>query len=154
METPLGNACWFFSSLPTEKYHGPNSLTKNHGVISFGWMMSQPPATPKRSRHAWPNHHWFFLKTAVFFVPTKVAVLLAHKIPTRFFPPCSSGSFIGKIQGRWPNHAGEECDCDCISHGKSIEIRWWLNQPIWKICLSNWIISPGMKIENIFETTT
>ena len=21
--------------------------------------------------------------------------------------------------------------------------RWWLNQPIWKICSSNWIISPG-----------
>ena len=23
---------------------------------------------------------------------------------------------------------------------------WWLNQPIWKICSSNWIISPGVKI--------
>ncbi len=21
---------------------------------------------------------------------------------------------------------------------------WWLNQPIWKICSSNWIISPGI----------
>ncbi len=28
---------------------------------------------------------------------------------------------------------------------------WWLNQPIWKICSSNWIISPrfGVKIKNI-----
>ncbi len=28
---------------------------------------------------------------------------------------------------------------------------WWLNQPIWKICSSNWIISPGIgvKIKNI-----
>ena len=24
---------------------------------------------------------------------------------------------------------------------------WWLNQPIWKICSSNWIISPGVKIK-------
>ena len=24
---------------------------------------------------------------------------------------------------------------------------WWLNQPIWKICSSNWIISPG-RVEN------
>ena len=25
---------------------------------------------------------------------------------------------------------------------------WWLNQPIWKICSSNWIISPGIQVEN------
>ncbi len=30
---------------------------------------------------------------------------------------------------------------------------WWLNQPIWKICSSNWIISPGIgvKIPKMFE---
>ena len=30
---------------------------------------------------------------------------------------------------------------------------WWLNQPIWKICSSNWIISPifGVKIKNIWN---
>ena len=30
---------------------------------------------------------------------------------------------------------------------------WWLNQPIWKICSSNWIISPGIgvKIENVWN---
>ena len=30
---------------------------------------------------------------------------------------------------------------------------WWLNQPIWKICSSKWIISPGIRGENnkIFE---
>ena len=34
--------------------------------------------------------------------------------------------------------------------------RWWLNQPIWKICSSNWIIPPrfGMKIKNIWVATT
>ena len=33
---------------------------------------------------------------------------------------------------------------------------WWLNQPIWKICSSNWIISPGvgLKIKNIWVATT
>ena len=33
------------------------------------------------------------------------------------------------------------------------EASWWLNQPIWKICSSNWIISPGIgvKIPKIFE---
>ena len=32
-------------------------------------------------------------------------------------------------------------------------ISWWLNQPIWKICLSNWIISAGfgMKIKNVWN---
>ena len=25
--------------------------------------------------------------------------------------------------------------------------RWWLNHPVWNICLSNWIISPGLKIK-------
>ena len=32
-------------------------------------------------------------------------------------------------------------------------LRWWLNQPIWKICSSNQIISPifGVKIPKIFE---
>ena len=31
--------------------------------------------------------------------------------------------------------------------------RWWLNQPIWKICSSNWIISPrfGVKTKNIWN---
>ena len=30
---------------------------------------------------------------------------------------------------------------------------WWLNQPIWKICSSNWIISPriGMNIKNVWN---
>ena len=30
---------------------------------------------------------------------------------------------------------------------------WWLNQPIWKICSSNWIISPrfGVKIKNTLK---
>ena len=32
---------------------------------------------------------------------------------------------------------------------------WWLNQPIWKICSSNWIISPSRgEHKKIFETTT
>ena len=33
---------------------------------------------------------------------------------------------------------------------------WWSNQPIWKICSSNWIISPnfGVKKKQTFETTT
>ena len=32
---------------------------------------------------------------------------------------------------------------------------WWLNQPIWKIWSSNWIISPGfgVKIKNVWVTT-
>ena len=32
---------------------------------------------------------------------------------------------------------------------------WWLNQPIWKICSSNWIISPRDRGENkkIFEVS-
>ena len=30
---------------------------------------------------------------------------------------------------------------------------WWLNQPIWKICSSNWMISPrfGFKIKNVWN---
>ena len=33
---------------------------------------------------------------------------------------------------------------------------WWLNQPIWKIWSSDWIISPkiGVKIRNIWVATT
>ena len=34
-------------------------------------------------------------------------------------------------------------------------ISWWLNQPIWKICSSNWIMSPGMKHpKNLWVATT
>ena len=37
---------------------------------------------------------------------------------------------------------------------KKSSASWWLNQPMWKICSSNWIISPrfGMKIK-IFEVS-
>ena len=34
---------------------------------------------------------------------------------------------------------------------------WWLNQPIWKICSWNWIISPGIRgdnSKNIWVATT
>ena len=31
--------------------------------------------------------------------------------------------------------------------GSNPRTSWWLNQPIWKICSSNWIISPG-RVEN------
>ena len=32
---------------------------------------------------------------------------------------------------------------------------WWMNQPLWKICSSNWIISPGIGVKiQMFETTT
>lgn len=37
--------------------------------------------------------------------------------------------------------------------GKYDEIRcnarWWWNQPIWKLCLLNWNIFPGVKIEEV-----
>ena len=31
---------------------------------------------------------------------------------------------------------------------KRILASWWLNQPSWKNCSSNWIISPGIQVEN------
>ena len=41
-------------------------------------------------------------------------------------------------------------------YGVQTFTSWWLNQPIWKICLSNWIISPGfgVKIKNVWVATT
>ena len=38
-------------------------------------------------------------------------------------------------------------------HFHQQQSSWWLNQPIWKICSSNWIISPrfGVKIKKTFE---
>ena len=58
-----------------------------------------------------------------------------------------------------------------IQHKKTCQFKkptspsWWLNQPIWKICSSNWIISPskgkmgifskiGVKIKNLWFATT
>ena len=39
------------------------------------------------------------------------------------------------------------------SKSRSCETSWWLNQPIWKICSPNWIISPrfGVKIKNVWN---
>ena len=39
---------------------------------------------------------------------------------------------------------------------ETIFTSWWLNQPVWKIWSSNWIISPGfgINITNIWVTTT
>ena len=36
-----------------------------------------------------------------------------------------------------------------------VNSSWWLDQPIWKICSSNWIISPifGVNIKKKIETT-
>ena len=38
-------------------------------------------------------------------------------------------------------------------HEGEHQSRWWLNQPIWKICSSNWIISTifGVKMQNIWN---
>ncbi len=37
-----------------------------------------------------------------------------------------------------------------------VKSSWWLNQSIWKICLSKWVHLPQIevKIRNMFETTT
>ena len=43
------------------------------------------------------------------------------------------------------------------AHVIYIYTSWWLNQPIWKICSSNWIISPifgGENLRNIWVATT
>ena len=40
---------------------------------------------------------------------------------------------------------------------QSTQSSWWLNQPIWKICSSNWIMKPqgsGLKIKNIWVANT
>ena len=39
---------------------------------------------------------------------------------------------------------------------KKTKLSWWLNQPIWKICSSNWVHLPqiGMNIKNIWVATT
>ena len=39
------------------------------------------------------------------------------------------------------------------SFSEPINTSWWLNQPLWKLCSSNWIISPrfGMKIKHIWN---
>ena len=44
---------------------------------------------------------------------------------------------------------GSNCNCitSCITY--RIKTSWWLNQPIWKICSSNWIMKPqgsGLKM--------
>ena len=48
-----------------------------------------------------------------------------------------------------------KCSHLTLNQAKQTKTGWWF-QPIWKLCSSNWIISPrfGVKMKKIFETTT
>ena len=49
-----------------------------------------------------------------------------------------------------PSILGHPCFWKHPNHWRSTS--WWLNQPIWKICSANWIISPGnCKNKNIWN---
>ena len=58
------------------------------------------------------------------------------------------GPTIGP-QGKLPPHVGSQIldpfggSSGPYKDGSSTFTSWWLNQPIWKICSSKWIISPG-----------
>ena len=62
--------------------------------------------------------------------------------------------YIWRVQDRWSWFSRDKA----LHKIKNIQKlpSWWLNQPIWKICLSNWIISTKTRGENspqIFEST-
>ena len=61
------------------------------------------------------------------------------------FPYLSSPSGVpyGKYLGRVILLCRKKCWESCKIMTKENLSRWWLNQPIWKICSSNWIISPN-----------
>ena len=54
---------------------------------------------------------------------------------------------FGKV--KWPLTRGWKGHFESIKHTNQLNIGWWLNQPLWKICdRPNWIISPRIRGEN------
>ena len=95
------------------------------GPLLLHWSMSRGPYTLKHWQLNGNRQVSFCLPCSTHYIVSKSEYLNAHKT----------------IQQR----------SEIVQHLSS----WWLNQPIWKICLSNWIISTGigMKITKIFEIT-
>ncbi len=91
----------------------------------------------------WPSHIWNFLFAHILIFVWSELFL--------FFTECQDSNC--HVQTKHPclqiQTAGSH-------ESKEYHNRWWLNQPIWNILQSNWIISPGigLKKEHIFETTT
>ena len=51
--------------------------------------------------------------------------------------PLNQPGLLSQINCSWKN-----C-CIILLPQQKETYSWWLNQPIWKLCSSNWIISPG-----------
>ena len=64
-------------------------------------------------------------------------------------------------KGKWkhenPQNSLHSTCCNISSRSQVPHVSsWWLNQPIWKICSSNWIMKPQVRIniKNIWVATT
>ena len=86
-------------------------------------------------------------QTIIFHQPgpeTKGFPLLGAQVVWRRYDITSSETTHHWIIGGWsldPKKKGPGICSVCFS-------SWWLNQPIWKICSSIWIIAPGIRDEN------
>ena len=97
--------------------------------------------TRDSKKYSFQNNKFIFLRTLEVSVWESLRIHHACHLFHHFV--------IMGCQGCWKSHV-----CPSIEINK-IQPSWWL-QPIWKICSSNWIISPifGVKITTIWVATT
>ena len=87
------------------------------------WKQLHLNVSLKIAWQSWRSIHFTMFRFAVLWLPTNLWVLWPSKETW--------------IQHQETYTRGSPVD------GTGTPSCWWLNQPIWKICSSNWNISPG-----------
>ena len=117
-------------SILFQKYKSPQQTNPN----SKKQILPKQPEIPWFSWFIYPWHRWF---------------LLNHKPPANSFQIPMDASF--KIHGAISFFIRQKRNpTGGFWNTHKILTSWWLNQPIWKICSSKWIMKPqvGVKIKN------
>ena len=104
------------------------------------------PPGPLRSLQLWrhPMRHWDSQTTK-----GRCDANSCHGLMIRALAPCIYGAYIYIYGSSDRPLKTIPIRSMGLAYLPTCKNSWWLNQPIWKICASNWIISPrfGVKMK-------
>ena len=127
----------------------------SHCYVSLPECTPNTMETPRKNKafflkRTYENHHWFplilaFFGALNFFGELALGWVSLDSHESKL--PSSTPKNIRKLRATPPPFIKMVPEKPVISSKNSYKFitppSWWLNQPIWKICSSNWIIPPG-----------